>query len=178
MIPALRCLLLFHRSVLVHPDKLKTFKNTFIISVRTTTCVCVCITVPGSPPYGLAYDSISSSEVNVSWSPPLIPNGVILYYSVEYWNTTHTLNITTHTPSVLLSNLRKYAHYRLSIQAATRVGLGNHSSEILNITTLEDGECLYVYVCVRVTCVCVWSDNNLQFFFRAKLDSDLQTHGQ
>ncbi|GAA6106524.1 phosphatidylinositol phosphatase PTPRQ isoform X3, partial [Tachysurus ichikawai] len=94
--------------------------------------------VPGSPPYGLSYDSISSSEVNVSWSPPLVPNGVILYYSVEYWNITHTLNITTHTPSVLLSNLRKYARYRLSVQAATRVGLGNHSSEILNITTLED----------------------------------------
>ncbi|XP_058244423.1 phosphatidylinositol phosphatase PTPRQ isoform X1 [Hemibagrus wyckioides] len=94
--------------------------------------------VPGSPPYALAYDSISSSEVNVSWSPPLVPNGVILYYSVEYWNTTHSLNITTHTPSVLLSNLRKYARYRLSVQAGTRVGLGNHSSEILNITTLED----------------------------------------
>ncbi|XP_017320619.3 phosphatidylinositol phosphatase PTPRQ isoform X1 [Ictalurus punctatus] len=94
--------------------------------------------VPGSPPYMLVYDSISSSEVNVSWSPPLVPNGVILYYTVEYWNTTHTLNISTHTPSVLLSNLRKYAHYRLSVQAATRVGLGNHSSEILNITTLED----------------------------------------
>ncbi|TSL75304.1 Phosphatidylinositol phosphatase PTPRQ [Bagarius yarrelli] len=94
--------------------------------------------VPGSPPYGLSYDSISSSEVNVSWSPPLVPNGVVLYYSVEYWNTTHTLNITTHTPFVLLSNLRKYARYRVSVQAATRVGLGNHSSEILNITTLED----------------------------------------
>ncbi|KAF5893565.1 phosphatidylinositol phosphatase PTPRQ isoform X3, partial [Clarias magur] len=94
--------------------------------------------VPGSSPYGFAYESISSSEVNVSWSPPLVPNGVILYYSVEYWNTTHTLNITTHTPFVLLSNLRKYARYRLSVQAATRVGLGNHSSEILNITTLED----------------------------------------
>ncbi|XP_053355831.1 phosphatidylinositol phosphatase PTPRQ [Clarias gariepinus] len=94
--------------------------------------------VPGSSPYGLAYESISSSEVNVSWSPPLVPNGVILYYSVEYWNATHTLNITTHTPSVLLTNLRKYARYRLSVQAATRVGLGNHSSEILNITTLED----------------------------------------
>ncbi|MCI4379489.1 hypothetical protein PGIGA_G00228910 [Pangasianodon gigas] len=107
--------------------------------------------VPGSPPYGLAYDSISSSEVNVSWSPPLVPNGIILYYSVEYWNTTHTLNITTHTPSVLLSNLRKYARYRLSVQAATRVGLGNHSSEILNITTLEDGENLSSEFVANVT---------------------------
>ncbi|XP_036441297.1 phosphatidylinositol phosphatase PTPRQ [Colossoma macropomum] len=94
--------------------------------------------VPGSPSYGLAYESISSSEVNVSWSAPVVPNGLILYYIVEYWNTTHTLNVTTHFPFTLLTNLRKYAHYRLSVQAATRVGLGNHSSEILNITTLED----------------------------------------
>ncbi|XP_066541701.1 LOW QUALITY PROTEIN: phosphatidylinositol phosphatase PTPRQ [Hoplias malabaricus] len=94
--------------------------------------------VPGSPPYGLVYESISSSEVNVSWSPPVVPNGLILYYSVEYWNTTHTLNVTTHTPFTVLTNLRKYAQYRLSVQAATRVGLGNHSSEVLNITTLED----------------------------------------
>ncbi|XP_072551327.1 phosphatidylinositol phosphatase PTPRQ [Salminus brasiliensis] len=94
--------------------------------------------VPGSPPYGLAYESISSSEVNVTWSPPVVPNGIILYYSVEYWNATHTLNLTTHTPFTVLSNLRKYANYRLAVQAATQVGLGNHSSEILNITTLED----------------------------------------
>ncbi|KAI4902613.1 hypothetical protein NFI96_032935 [Prochilodus magdalenae] len=94
--------------------------------------------VPGSPPYGLIYESISSSEVNVSWSPPILPNGLILYYVVEYWNATHTLNITTYSPFTLLTNLRKYAHYRLSVQAGTRVGLGNHSSDILNITTMED----------------------------------------
>ncbi|KAL7870971.1 hypothetical protein SRHO_G00084680 [Serrasalmus rhombeus] len=94
--------------------------------------------VPGSPPFGLGYESISSSEVNVSWSAPVVPNGLILYYIVEYWNATHTLNVTTHSPFTLLTNLRKYAHYRLSVQAATRVGLGNHSSDILNITTLED----------------------------------------
>ncbi|KAL6478813.1 hypothetical protein MHYP_G00122460 [Metynnis hypsauchen] len=101
--------------------------------------------VPGSPPYGLGYESISSSEVNVSWSAPVVPNGLILYYIVEYWNATHTLNITTHSPFTLLTNLRKYAHYRLSVLAATRVGLGNHSSDVLNITTLEDGECACVF---------------------------------
>ncbi|XP_076848697.1 phosphatidylinositol phosphatase PTPRQ isoform X2 [Brachyhypopomus gauderio] len=94
--------------------------------------------VPGSPPYGLAYESISPSEVNVSWWPPAMPNGVIVYYIVEYRNATHTMNLTTPTPAVLLSNLRKYAHYRLSVQAATGVGMGNHTSDILNITTLED----------------------------------------
>uniref|UniRef100_A0A9J7ZW87 Protein tyrosine phosphatase receptor type Q n=1 Tax=Cyprinus carpio carpio TaxID=630221 RepID=A0A9J7ZW87_CYPCA len=94
--------------------------------------------VPGSPPYELTYENIGSSEVNVSWSPPLLANGIILFYNVEYWNATHSLNQTTHVPYVILSNLRKYARYRISVQAATLVGLGNHTSEILNITTLED----------------------------------------
>uniref|UniRef100_A0A672PIW2 protein-tyrosine-phosphatase n=1 Tax=Sinocyclocheilus grahami TaxID=75366 RepID=A0A672PIW2_SINGR len=94
--------------------------------------------VPGSPPYDLTYEDIGSSEVNVSWSPPLLANGIILFYNVEYWNATHSLNQTTHVPYVTLSNLRKYARYRISVQAATQVGMGNHTSEILNITTLED----------------------------------------
>ncbi|XP_042563353.1 phosphatidylinositol phosphatase PTPRQ [Clupea harengus] len=94
--------------------------------------------VPGSPPYGLSYESLSPSEVNVSWAPPLQPNGLIVQYYVELWNATHTLNLSTHTPHLLLSSLRKYTRYGLSVQAATRVGTGNHSSEILNITTLED----------------------------------------
>ncbi|XP_039510303.1 phosphatidylinositol phosphatase PTPRQ [Pimephales promelas] len=94
--------------------------------------------VPGSPPYDLTYESIGSSKVNVTWMPPLLANGIILFYNVEYWNATHSLNQTTHVPYVVLSNLRKYARYRISVQAATQVGLGNHTSEILNITTLED----------------------------------------
>ncbi|XP_026855233.2 phosphatidylinositol phosphatase PTPRQ [Electrophorus electricus] len=94
--------------------------------------------VPGSAPYDLVYESISPSEVNVSWQPPAVPNGLIVYYSMEYWNATHTLNLSTQAPAALLSNLRKYALYRLSVQAATRVGVGNYTSDILNITTLED----------------------------------------
>uniref|UniRef100_A0A8C7ISH4 Protein tyrosine phosphatase receptor type Q n=1 Tax=Oncorhynchus kisutch TaxID=8019 RepID=A0A8C7ISH4_ONCKI len=36
--------------------------------------------VPGSPPYGLSYESVSPNEVNVTWEPPLVPNGVITHY--------------------------------------------------------------------------------------------------
>ncbi|XP_063053937.1 phosphatidylinositol phosphatase PTPRQ [Engraulis encrasicolus] len=94
--------------------------------------------VPGSPPYGLSYESLSPSEVNVSWAAPLHPNGLILQYHVELWNATHTLNLSTPEPHLLITHLRKYARYRLAVQAATRMGTGNHYSEILNITTLED----------------------------------------
>uniref|UniRef100_A0A3Q1AUA6 Protein-tyrosine-phosphatase n=1 Tax=Amphiprion ocellaris TaxID=80972 RepID=A0A3Q1AUA6_AMPOC len=94
--------------------------------------------VPGSPPYGLSYESISPSEVNVTWQPPLMPNGVIIEYSLELWNSSHYLNLTSPTNYIHITHLRKYAQYRVTVQAHTRVGPGNYSSEPLNITTLED----------------------------------------
>ncbi|XP_070763484.1 phosphatidylinositol phosphatase PTPRQ [Enoplosus armatus] len=94
--------------------------------------------VPGSPPYGVTYESVSSSEVNVTWQPPLLPNGVITHYSLELWNSSHYLNLTSPTNYIHITHLRKYAHYRVMVQAHTRVGPGNYSSEPVNITTLED----------------------------------------
>nr|XP_046251054.1 phosphatidylinositol phosphatase PTPRQ isoform X3 [Scatophagus argus] len=94
--------------------------------------------VPGSPPYGLTFESVSPSEVNVTWQPPLLPNGVITHYSLELWNSTHYLNLTSPTNYIHVTHLRKYANYRVMVQAHTRVGPGNYSSEPLNITTLED----------------------------------------
>ncbi|XP_056272982.1 phosphatidylinositol phosphatase PTPRQ [Pseudoliparis swirei] len=94
--------------------------------------------VPGSPPYGVAYESVSPSEVNVTWQPPLLSNGVITHYSLELWNSSHYLNLTSTTSYIYIMYLRKYAQYRIVVQAHTRVGPGNYSSEPLNITTLED----------------------------------------
>ncbi|KAM7396652.1 hypothetical protein PAMP_019678 [Pampus punctatissimus] len=94
--------------------------------------------VPGSPPYNLSFESVSPSEVNVTWHPPLVPNGIITHYSLELWNSSHYLNLTSLTNYIHITHLRKYAHYRVMVQAHTRVGAGNYSSEPLNITTLED----------------------------------------
>lgn len=98
------------------------------------------ILVPGSPPQDLTYESISPSEVNVTWQPPLVPNGIITHYSLELWNSTHYLNLTSLTNYIHITHLRKYARYRVMVQSHTRVGPGNYSTEPLNITTLEDGE--------------------------------------
>ncbi|XP_063754724.1 phosphatidylinositol phosphatase PTPRQ [Eleginops maclovinus] len=94
--------------------------------------------VPGSPPYDITYESVSPSEVNVTWQSPLLPNGVITHYSLQLWNSSHYLNLTSPTNYILITHLRKYANYRVMVQAHTRVGPGNYSSEPLNITTLED----------------------------------------
>jgi len=76
----------------------------------------------------------------VTWQPPLLSNGVITHYSLELWNSSHYLNLTSTTSYIYIMYLRKYAQYRIVVQAHTRVGPGNYSSEPLNITTLEDGE--------------------------------------
>uniref|UniRef100_A0A3Q2Y751 Protein tyrosine phosphatase receptor type Q n=1 Tax=Hippocampus comes TaxID=109280 RepID=A0A3Q2Y751_HIPCM len=94
--------------------------------------------VPGSPPYSLSYDSLSPNEVNVTWLPPLVPNGIITHYSLELWNSTHYLNLTSPTNFLHLTHLRKYARYRVTVLAHTRAGPGNFSTQPLNITTLED----------------------------------------
>ncbi|XP_036832097.1 phosphatidylinositol phosphatase PTPRQ isoform X3 [Oncorhynchus mykiss] len=94
--------------------------------------------VPGSPPYGLSYESVSPNEVNVTWEPPLVPNGVITHYSLELRNSSHFLNLTTPISHVQITHLRKFAQYTLVVKGHTRMGPGNHSSDPLNITTLED----------------------------------------
>uniref|UniRef100_A0A7N6AKE7 Protein-tyrosine-phosphatase n=1 Tax=Anabas testudineus TaxID=64144 RepID=A0A7N6AKE7_ANATE len=81
-------------------------------------------------------NNISCAEF--SKCPPLVPNGVITHYSIEIWNSSHHLNLTSETTNIHITHLRKYAHYRVMVQAHTRVGPGNYSSEPLNITTLED----------------------------------------
>ncbi|XP_031657889.1 phosphatidylinositol phosphatase PTPRQ isoform X2 [Oncorhynchus kisutch] len=94
--------------------------------------------VPGSPSYGLSYVSVSSNEVNVTWEHPLVPNGVITHYSLELRNSSHFLNLTTPINHAQITHLRKFAQYTLVVKAHTRIGSGNHSSDPLNITTLED----------------------------------------
>ncbi|MGH0135068.1 UNVERIFIED_CONTAM: hypothetical protein FKN15_056991, partial [Acipenser sinensis] len=93
---------------------------------------------PGSPPFNLTYESISSTKVEVSWIPPLHANGIILSYTIEYWNASHSLNISSNSTTAILSNLRKYTQYCVTVSAHTKFGNGNQTSDILNVTTLED----------------------------------------
>ena len=39
---------------------------------------------PGSPPINVTYKNISSVAIRVSWKPPTIPNGIILYYTISF----------------------------------------------------------------------------------------------
>uniref|UniRef100_A0AAV2KVW1 Protein-tyrosine-phosphatase n=1 Tax=Knipowitschia caucasica TaxID=637954 RepID=A0AAV2KVW1_KNICA len=93
--------------------------------------------VPGGPPNNLSYESISPSEVNVTWLPPEFPNGNITHYGLELSNSTTFLNLTSSSPHLLIQHLKKFTEYRIRVQAYTRVGPGNFSLPV-NITTQED----------------------------------------
>ncbi|XP_018621246.2 phosphatidylinositol phosphatase PTPRQ-like isoform X2 [Scleropages formosus] len=94
--------------------------------------------VPGSPPFNLTCDSVGPSEVSISWQPPLQANGIICFYTVDYWNSTHQLSLNTTTTSARLESLHSYTLYSVAVQASTSLGTGSQTSEVLNFTTLED----------------------------------------
>ncbi|KAL4659549.1 phosphatidylinositol phosphatase PTPRQ-like isoform X3 [Arapaima gigas] len=93
---------------------------------------------PGSPPFNLTCDIIRPTKALVSWQPPLVANGIIRFYLVDFRNSTHQLSINTTTTSAHLEDLRSYTQYSVAVQASTTLGTGNQTSDILTFTTLED----------------------------------------
>ncbi|XP_078424688.1 phosphatidylinositol phosphatase PTPRQ [Cetorhinus maximus] len=88
--------------------------------------------VPGSPPQSLTSKQLSSTTVHLSWTPPLEPNGVILYYTVYIWSATTELILNEIGTSVLLKNLDNNTEYYAFVTANTRLGDGGMKSN--NIT--------------------------------------------
>uniref|UniRef100_A0A8C9R638 Phosphatidylinositol phosphatase PTPRQ-like n=1 Tax=Scleropages formosus TaxID=113540 RepID=A0A8C9R638_SCLFO len=114
----------------------------------------VLFSVPGSPPFNLTCDSVGPSEVSISWQPPLQANGIICFYTVDYWNSTHQLSLNTTTTSARLESLHSYTLYSVAVQASTSLGTGSQTSEVLNFTTLEDGQSRVVSI---ASALCVYA---------------------
>ena len=83
------------------------------------------ITVPGPPTNFIVVDTTSTS-VQISWSVPSVTNGIILYYTVVYSNTTHIVE-TVYSDVTFQSNitsLNEYTVYNFTIYANTSAGAG------------------------------------------------------
>lgn len=63
-------------------------------------------------PQNLAYKSLSSTSVNVTWDKPDQPNGVIVRYTIAVENGGLKLESTQHTYYVL-TNLKKHHIYKV-----------------------------------------------------------------
>ena len=103
----------------------------------------------------------SSATIVVMWEEvvPIDQNGVITMYEVMYEPLevfagaigTGVLNVTSHSSSVVLTDLEEYVFYNISVRAYTQVGQGNFSSPITERTN-EDGKVLIsslsLYKCI------------------------------
>ena len=89
--------------------------------------------------------STSLSQINISWTPSLRPNGVIIAYEVSYRPTDSSdpetrLNTTDlETSFSTQSDLEEGTEFIFSVRAYTRVGPGNTSS--ITVSTLRSGQC-------------------------------------
>ena len=94
------------------------------------------LAVPG--PVGGIEGTPYVSQVNLTWEPPLMPNGVIVAYEVSYRRTASSQSETRDNTTALVwateNNLEEDTEFIFSLRAYTRVGPGNYSS--LTITTL------------------------------------------
>ena len=110
--------------------------NDLILTVFIV-CVHYVITEP-SVPRSLMFNFISFTTITVSWMPPLMPNGLITRYDLEFKELNDTL-FTRRFPS---ANRRNYTIidltpntiYVIRIAAVTVVGRGPFTTNMTNIT--------------------------------------------
>ncbi|KAL1516797.1 hypothetical protein ABEB36_000653 [Hypothenemus hampei] len=101
---------------------------------------------PSGAPINPSARPISSTEVLVTWSPPLqeLRHGDIQGYNVGYrapfmgsYNFTSVIGDGEDGGEILLSGLRKYTRYSIVVQAYNEVGSGPLSEQVTT-ETLED----------------------------------------
>ena len=96
-------------------------------------------------PVGGVSANVSLTNINIYWTPPLRPNGVIIVYEVSYGPTDSSdpetrLNTTDLESSFTTqSDLEEGTEFIFSVRAYTRVGPGNTTS--ITVSTLSSGQC-------------------------------------
>lgn len=100
---------------------------------------------PESSPQDVQVTGVSPSELRLKWSPPEKPNGIIIAYEVLYQNADTLFVKNTSTTDIIISDLKPYTLYNISIRSYTRLGHGNQSSSLLSVRTSETGKvsCLF-----------------------------------
>ena len=101
-------------------------------------------TVPGSPPTNITVVTISPTSLTLTWSPPLVTNGIIIRYQAQLVDSgERDVNITMVTMGrVEWVGLHPYHVYQYQVAAATAVGLGPFSEE-RTVQTSEAGSNFY-----------------------------------
>ena len=110
---------------------------------------CFNISVPAGQEYiSPRTQSVLSTTVNVTWSPPRFPNGLLTRYEVYRYDPTDLTrpNLATSTLGTMLNalvtGLAPYTNYQISIRACNSKGCTGHSSRA-SFQTLPDGKIFY-----------------------------------
>ena len=96
-----------------------------------------------SAPLNLTVSATSRRSINVTWSPPANPNGILLFYQLEYsivGQSSMTLDVPAQSLAASLVELTPAQVYQVTVRANTSVGFGS-SSEPVRTTTGMDSEC-------------------------------------
>ena len=114
----------------------------------STKLLYLCIAAPETPPVNCEATAIDSTTIMITWSPPVMPNGIITNYNVSYvpGQSLSTADYSTdgnvigsNDTTYNLSSLRVATNYSITIAAHTIVGIGPYSSDNCTVQTMEDG---------------------------------------
>lgn len=105
---------------------------------------------PESPPQDVEVIDVTASEINLKWSPPEKPNGIIVAYEVLYKNTDTLFMKNTSTTNIILRDLKPYNLYNISVRSYTRFGHGNQLSSLLSVRTSETGKLFVCCLIIRI----------------------------
>ncbi|XP_065915767.1 phosphatidylinositol phosphatase PTPRQ-like [Dysidea avara] len=89
-----------------------------------------------SAPLDITAFNVSSTSINVTWQPPMIPNGIVRSYRVVYTTGSTAADVTTTNTSVVIAMLEIFTTYQVQVFATT-VAEGD-GSNIVMVTTDED----------------------------------------
>ncbi|CAI8005522.1 Receptor-type tyrosine-protein phosphatase F [Geodia barretti] len=91
---------------------------------------------PADEPQDIMVNSLNSTAILIQWSPPHIPNGIILFYTI-YINDSITFNIiAAYQNSFMFGWLSPYQLLNVRLSASTKVGEGP-LTESQSVTTDE-----------------------------------------
>ena len=89
-------------------------------------------------PTNFTADPIASTMVKLSWNPPNVTNGILLYYTVVYSNSTDTLMMVYNNETLndTIASLNEDTSYSFVIYANTSAGDGPNATD--SAVTFED----------------------------------------
>ena len=92
-------------------------------------------------------EASSSTTINVKWSAPAEPNGIIQNYLIEYGTSSNKKptekKVTNRTFHYTLTGLEKFTTYYIKVRGKT--SKKGNASEVLNATTFEDRKFMFFY---------------------------------